>query len=222
MAFADHPTLYPTNWLRDLHAQVPRKFVRDLMNRWRYGAEAPMSDELIHVDPMTVNHLYTGSPKMRRRQSGMVVPGDWDLKRRPVEDHIKLISCRMHFEGGTPWRDTPLFQKLLDEINQGGVPDECATEEDLVARYERLDQVFEETRRRGRLLARTELPEYFRREHGGILVHVGRDGTLLRASGGAHRFAISRILRLPKIPAQLGVVHPQALADGLLRQMRQP
>ncbi|WP_353471637.1 hypothetical protein PVT71_09990 [Salipiger sp. H15] len=220
MAFTDHPTLHPSNWLRDLHAQVPRKAVRDLWNRLRYGPGAPLSDELIRVDAGEVNHTYVGKLPLRRQQSGMVLGGDWDLECRPVEETRKLLSCRMHFEGGTPWRDTPLFQKLLGEIAEGKIPDECATEEDLVARYQRLDAVFEETRRRGRLLTRAELPEYFRREHGGILLHVGRDGALMRAGGGAHRFAIARILNLPKIPAQLGVVHPEALYRGLLGSLR--
>ncbi|WP_226622786.1 hypothetical protein [Alloyangia pacifica] len=220
MAFTDHPTLYPSNWLRDLHAQVPRKALRDMWNRLRYGPGAPLSDELIRVDARDVNYIYAGKRPLRRQQSGMILGGNWDQQRRSVEDNRKLLSCRMHFEGGTPWRDTPLFQKLLAEIAQGKTPDECATEEQLVARYKRLDEVFEETRRRGRLLTRAELPEYFRREHGGILLHVGRDGTLLRTGGGAHRFAIARILDLPKIPAQLGVVHPQAFYGGLLAPMR--
>ncbi len=221
MAFTDHPTLYPSNWLRDLHAQVPRKALRDMWNRLRYGADAPLSDELIRVDARDVNYVYNGRQPLRRQQSGMILGGDWDQHRRSVEDNRKLLSCRMHFEGGTPWRDTPLFQKLLGEIAEGKVPDDCATEEELIARYNRLDAVFEETRRRGRLLTRAELPEYFRREHGGILVHVGRDGTLLRTGGGAHRFAIARILDLPKIPAQLGVIHPQAFYGGLLKAMRE-
>ncbi|MBE9639703.1 hypothetical protein [Salipiger mangrovisoli] len=221
MAFTDHPTLYPSNWLRDLHAQVPRKVVRDFWNRLRYGAGAPLSDELIRVDARDVNYTYAGKPKLRRQQSGMILGGDWDLPRQSVEDSRKLLSCRLHFEGGTPWRDTPLFQKLLTEIAAGKTPDDCATEEELVARYQRLDAVFEETRRRGRLLSRAELPGYFRREHGGILLHVGRDGTLLRAGGGAHRFAIARILNLPKVPAQLGVVHPQAFYGGLLDRLRE-
>jgi hypothetical protein len=60
------------------------------------------------------------------------------------------------------------------------------------------------------------MPEHFRRAHGGILIHPGREGTLLRASGGMHRFAIARSLDLPEIPAQPGVVHPQALYMNIL------
>ena len=55
---------------------------------------------------------------------------------------------------------------------------------------------------------------------GGILMYVGRDGTLLHAGGGVQRFAIAKILDLPEIPAQLGVVHPQTIYMDLLTPLR--
>lgn len=223
MAFADHPTLHPANWLRDLHAQVPRKAARDLWNRLRYGPEAPLSDELIHVDPAAVHWTYdakSGRRALRRRQSGMILGGSWDQCRIPLDGQIKITSCEDHFLRGVPWEDTPLFHRMLRELAEGKQPDGCTSRTDLHNRYETLDRIFEETQRRGRLLTQAELPDFFRREHGGILVHVGRDGTLLRASGGMHRFAIARILKLPRIPAQLGVVHAEAIGAGHLRPLR--
>ncbi len=220
MAFADHPTLHPLNWVRDLRAQVPRKAVRDLLNRMRYGRDAPLSDELIHVDPLEVEYTYCGAQHLRRPHSGMIVPGDWDLERREIAKNTKLQSCVLHYEQGVPWRDTPLFARLMREVSEGKRPDDCGSAEELDARYAALDRVFEETRQRGRLLSRAELPDYFRREHGGILLHVARDGSLLRASGGAHRFAIARILKLPSMPAQLGAVHMEALLGGHLSRLR--
>lgn len=65
------------------------------------------------------------------------------------------------------------------------------------------------------------MPEQFcRRAHGATLVHVGHDGACLRSGGGGHRFAIANILDLPETPAQLGVIHPDAIADRHLERLR--
>lgn len=49
------------------------------------------------------------------------------------------------------------------------------------------------------------------RESGGVYVHINRNGEAIFGGGGIHRFAIARILSLDTIPAQLGVVHEEAL-----------
>ncbi len=223
MAFADHPTLHPVNWLRDIEAQVPRKLARDVWNRFRYGPDAPLSDEPVFLDPLAVrdsNDSATGGKRLRRQQSGMIVGGDWDRCRTPFAANIKARSCRMHYLDGVPWEDTPLFARMMRHVAEGRRPDGCNSREDVLDRYQTLDRIYDETRRRGRLLTQSELPCYFRREHGGILVHIDRDGQPLRAGGGMHRLAIAQILELPEIPAQVGVVHPEALMKGLYAPLR--
>ena len=207
---------------RAIEAQVPQKVLRDQWNRLRYGPDAPLSDECIWVDPLSVTHRYTGGKDLdlRRYNSGQVISGDWDLSRGPVKENEKERSCRLHFIEGMPWSETPIFQRLLREIEAGGTPDGLTGRDDLDARYARLDALWDMAKREG-LRPRAELPDHFRREHGGILLHLARDGTLLRSGGAMHRFAIARLLRLPVIPAQLGAVHPEALKAGYLARLRQ-
>mgnify|MGYP005989067833 CR=1 FL=1 len=223
MILSDTPVLHPANWLRGLRAQVPRKTLRDRWNRICYGPEAPQSDELIFVPPDQIHYTYdsaAGKRPLRRQESGMILGGDWDRCRSDMSRQIKIKSCRMRYVDGAEWPETPLFRKFLKEIAEGRHPDGCRTPEELAQRYEGLDHIYKQTKARGRLLSQAELPDFFRREHGGILVHIGRNGELLRASGGMHRFAIAQILGLPEIPAQLGVVHPEALYKGLLAPLR--
>lgn len=224
MAFADHPTLHPANWLRDIEAQVPRKALRDLWNRFRYGPDAPRSDERIYLPPCDLDESYdskAGPRPLRRQHSGKIYGGDWDLCRTSFATGIKPVSCRMHYEDGVPWEQTPMFERMLRELAAGKTPDGCTSREDVVHRYETLDRIFEETQRRGRLLTQSELPEYFRREHGGILVHIDRNGKPLRSGGAMHRLAIAQILKLPEVPAQIGVVHPDAIYKALIAPLRQ-
>lgn len=207
-----------------IRAGVPRKILRDGMNWLRYWPDPPLSDELIWIDPKKVTHWYkadpaNGAPKFRRRHSGMVVGGDWDLSRKPFDSHLKLSSVRAHYEQGVPWQDTDLFKRLMQKIEAGEEVDGCRSREDLLRRYDRLDRIFEEAKQSGTLRPHGSVNDT-RREHGGILVHIARDGTPLRDGGGMHRFALAIVLNLPLVPAQLGVIHPQAVRSGVLETLR--
>jgi hypothetical protein len=207
-------------------AGVPVKAARDVVNRLRFGPSAPQSDELIWVRPRDVTHWYqadpaSGAPKFRRRHSGLVAGGDWDQSRKPFGSQIKLDSIRDHFERGVPWQKTDLFDWMLRQIDEKGRADDCYNRDDLMERYKRLDTIYDEARRTGHLRPHGSVNRT-RGEHGGIFVHIARDGTPLRDGGGMHRFAIAYILDLPKIPAQLGVLHRDALEAGHLETLRTP
>lgn len=205
---------------------LPHKVVRDLTNRIRYGADAPLSDELIWIRPRDVTDWYHAdpsqdAPRFRRRHSGLVVGGDWDRSRTPFGSQIKLDSIRAHFEKGVPWVQTDLFDWMLQKIETHGRIDGCTSRDDLIKRYEQLDRIFEEAKRTGTLRPHGSVNQT-RREHGGILVHIARDGSPLRDGGGMHRFAIAYVLNLGAIPAQLGVIHKDAVKAGVMHRLRTP
>lgn len=215
-----------TSLKKAISAGVPGKVVRDVVNRWRFGPEAPLSDELIWICPRDVTDWYradpdNGAPRFRRRHSGMVVGGDWDMSRKPFGSQIKLDSIRDHFERGVPWQKTDIFAWMLKRLDNEGSIDDCTTREELVERYERLDRIYAEALETGTLRPHGTINQT-RRENGGILVHIARDGTPLRDGGGMHRFAIAYILDLEKVPAQLGVIHPDAVNAGLMQELRTP
>lgn len=177
----------------------------------------------IYPRPRDVTEAYQrqkGDPALGRQQSGKVVGGNWDLHRSDVDTNTKLVSCRMRWLEGADWEETPIYAYMMAEIRDGRVTNGCRTREDVDERYRRLDAIFATVRAEGRLRDMSELPEYFRRAHGATLIHVARDGTCLRSGGGAHRFAIARILDLPEMPAQLGAIHPDAIRDGHLARLR--
>lgn len=228
MAYAEFhraPTYYwhPARWRRSIENQVLQKALRDVYNRLRYGGVVPPSDSPVFVDTadVTLSWNRTKSPvKLRRRDSCRVVGGDWDLIREPWGGGLRMESCRMRYLEGADWEETPQYQRMIMLVGKGERPAECASVEDVKARYAALDRMVAETRARGRLLTREELPECFRREHGGILVHLARDGVLLRSGGGGHRFAIAKVLDLPEIPVQLGAIHLDAVRDGHVARLR--
>ncbi|MEY8880670.1 hypothetical protein [Donghicola sp. XS_ASV15] len=225
MPLALHPPLQPQNLVRAIRAQVPRKALRDVRNRLAFGKAAPLSDELIYIDPRAVTHRYIpnpnqGAPRFRRSHSGHIATGDWDLSVAPLTGNIKEEAIQQHFLEGVPWEQTALFAKLSRDIAEKGMVDECHSVDELRARYERMDRLYDEASRTGKLLPKNALPDYFRREHGGIFVHIDRNGRAIRSGGGMHRFAVARLLGLTEVPAQVGVVHFEAVKNGLLAAYR--
>ena len=150
-----------------------------------------------------------------------MVGGDWDRSRAPFGSQIKLDSIRAHFEKGVPWVQTDLFDWMLQKIETHGRIDGCTSRDDLIKRYEQLDRIFEEAKRTGTLRPHGSVNQT-RREQGGILVHIARDGSPLRDGGGMHRFAIAYVLNLEAIPAQLGVIHIDAVKAGVMHRLRTP
>ena len=225
MTFISYPPYRPENIWRTMEAKVPLKFLRDRYNRLVFGPDAPLSDEPLYVNPHDITRRYVpdrakGAPVFRRRHSGLVRGGDWDLSLRDHEKGVKFLACKAHWQDGLSWEETGIFDMHLDRIARKGVSDECRTLDDLKARYAKLDDVFETVRREGRLKLFSERSDGFRREHGGIMVHFDRNGLPLRHGGGAHRFAIAHILNLPEMPVQAGVIHLEAVRGGHLARLR--
>lgn len=225
MADPTHQKPLPTRVMRVFTNQVPRKALRDLTNRIRFGTQGPLTDEALYFDPAKINLRFVPKPPLRkidfrRKNSGEVRSGDWDLSAEPMDHDIKFLSCKAHFIDGTPWEDTPIFAKSLIDIAAGIVVDGCASKDALTKRYQRLDAFWEVLKREGEFRLKGQLPDQFRREHGGVFVHINRHGQAMRSGGGMHRFSIARLAGLPFIPVQVGVVHSDVVTSGNYAKLR--
>ena len=189
--------------------------ITDTTNRLRFGQDAPRVAQLIWVEPAACHvalniseALGPASPSL----SGRVRGGDWDLQVRPVADVEKIAFGLRHWRDGVPWEETGAYEHMMRLIAERGRPvDRCSTLEDVIARYERLDAIYDEVLREGRLKPRAELSHGAFRERKGILIHVSRHSTPIFGGSSNNRFAMALALGLPAMPAQLGVVHAQAV-----------
>ena len=98
--------------------------------------------------------------------------------------------------------------------------DDCGSLDEVVARYRKLDRFYQHLVNGGRYHTMYELKPNNFREQGGVHINIGRNGELLFGGGGCHRLAIAQILKLPQIPAQIGVCHKQAVVNNLISSLR--
>ncbi|SIR44073.1 hypothetical protein [Pontibacter lucknowensis] len=189
-----------------------KKYIRSALNKIRYGANAPAFAELIFVDPMQVNHY---SFAWKQKDSGRVIGGDWDREENMTEisSRFKYNACIERWKLNKSWEDTGIYEFMLDFILQRNKPvDKCSTLDEILTRYKRLDQLFEHVKSTGKLKTQRELNPRSYNEEGGIFIHIGRQNQVIFGGGGIHRLAIAKVLQLSSIPAQLGVIHPEALS----------
>jgi hypothetical protein len=153
------------------------------------------------------------APRFRRFQSATILGGDWDLSVVPFDPGIKDRACEDRFVNGMTWEQTGIFDHMMTDIAKHGVSDGCTTLDEVRARYNRLDHLFEDAAKNGRFRTRAELGKG-RSERGGVMMHINRDGLPLATGQGTHRFAIARILGLRSMPILPGAIHRDAVVNG--------
>jgi hypothetical protein len=131
---------------------------------------------------------------------GRALAGDWDLRingkrNTPAEETIVHQSVFARYAGNIPWETLPVFEHKLKTIREKGKIDGCRSRGELVERYRRLDGIFESLRDTGWQLEEQVGGEF----QNNISVSISRNGGLLLGTGGAHRLAIAKFLRLPSI-----------------------
>lgn len=212
-----------SKYSRLISAGLIQKSARDIFNRIAYGKHAPKSDSCIYINPNEVKFAYNSenntAVSLSRRKSGKVLGGDWDKNIVPLWDNPKYPAVYDHFVNGKSWRETGILDYVEGKVESRGGYDGCWNKSDILQRYEDLDKLYYEIKMSGRLKTRKELGMELRGEHGGIYIHIARDGTLIKGVGGAHRLAICQALKLTAIPVHLGVVHIEAVRRKCLKKL---
>ncbi len=207
------------------------KWARNRNNKAVWGRNAPYADQTLFVNPQDILWQFDEVQAQAARcpdsymtcgrsspfYSGTVLGGAWDQYRKPVLSGVQYDACYNHFINGQSWEETGIYDVMDRYIAEQGVVDKCRNRQDVIARYSRLDRLYETVEKEGRLRTRRELRRAFsKRERGGIYCHIGHDGQFLRYRAGYHRFAIARLLKLPEIPVHVGVVHLDAVTRGVV------
>lgn len=196
-------------------------YSRDLKNISQYGLSAPRFNERIWVDPRQIEFMIERdevkrvSGYHRSQASGVVI--DWDDvdNIKPITDEFRVQYCYGHWKDGKSWEELGVIDHMSKSKKYGSWP-----REKIKARFEMLDQAFQQTEKDGRLKTRQELdPDNFR-ESGGILVHIAENGQPIFGGNGFHRLAISKVLELERIPACIGLVDKHAIQ--YLDELRKP
>ncbi|ONG56163.1 hypothetical protein BKE38_06560 [Pseudoroseomonas deserti] len=171
--------------------------------------------------------------------------GDWSAAREPLAGSVVQQEMAALMDDGRPLQDSPIYRYMLSRIDEGRPEQRNAVR---LATPALVDAYFAHYRAlAGRIrsegfLARDALDRRFaasplrsaaiERREGEVGIAIGPDGEILRLLGGRHRTALAQLLRLPRMPVRVRLVHarwllaemdrhalpaPQALLAGLHR-----
>lgn len=211
--------------MQDLYRQIvdaTRALGRDLRNRSLYGPDAPKVAERIWVEPKAVEWSIKVLPEgvSTRNSSALVV--DYraaGVVEVPLMNWPQMRSCYQHWCEGLPWEETEDYADLRRAVEARRKMAGCRTHDDIRQRFKWLDDLFAAVARGEMFKTRKELHRWNFREHGGIQIGIDAEGRPALVRGcGFHRLAVAKILNLPRIPAQIGLVDVNAI--GLLGQFR--
>lgn len=176
-------------WLMNLELKIRFRMFRG-------GIKTFKPHEVVYVNPSEICYWNPTDSNDQYEDMGSVKGGDWDLKGERFEDKDVFVGLREHFENGVPLSRTKVHTRILKEMQEGIPKWGCKTEDELNARWRKIDELYFDIKTRGYKTQR-ELgnPNYLDE----IAVKIGRDGELLLADG-QHRLAIAKILGLQSIP----------------------
>lgn len=203
--------------------------------RWRVAAEADKYRVLIggdllsakfpsvlfkyilYVDPLKIS--WRCKIRSKERSSRDMFPdGHWDFNREAMSDYeaydYRYLSCSQMIEQGLGFRDTKEYAVYLDKLKNGLLARGMSTVRDIDRYMSSLEKFYQDVSLSGQLKTQRQLGES--PIYGEINFVIGRDGELLKADDGNHRFAIARVCRLSKVPIQISMIHPH-LVHSLLK-----
>ena len=206
--------------------KITRRYLRDIKNILFYRSLAPKTHQLIYIDTFSIKFTIEQKPAdgnfpFKRKHSAIIVSGNWDKKVYPIQQHLKIKACELHFDKGLSWERSGAYKIMLDLIEKKGSFDNCTSKNDIKIRYERIDSLYSRIKSDKRIKSRLEIIPDNYREYGGILIHIGRNGEPIFGGSGCHRLSIARALHLEKIPCELGIVHPDALNSSNYKKIIQ-
>ena len=185
-----------------------RIFYRDLMNKIKYGLEAPVYAERIWVNPSIINEAVFMRSRKAREESGQILNEFPPVGAKIVSiyDLPKIKSSFEYWNEGQSWENTVYFKKNRSMHKKEHV---IRT----INKYKNgyYEALYEETKKEGKLKTMKELKRRNFREEGGVLIHIGPNGKLYHGNAGNRRLSIAIILGLDMIPAMIGYVHKDGI-----------
>ena len=162
---------------------------------------------IIFINPNQIN-LINSIPMKFYKSTKLIINFDWDKKNENINDHetnnYKFIICRDFYE-----------QTLLKEN------DPFLDEKKNIDKYKKLydfkknEPLSNYLRNKLRLFLSIKQKGLKNIFNNNIQFMMDRNSNLVKINSGDHRFAISRILKLKKIPIEIKLIHADCFQKNL-------
>jgi 2-polyprenyl-3-methyl-5-hydroxy-6-metoxy-1,4-benzoquinol methylase len=128
-----------------------------------------------------------------------IIDGDWDINTISFEDFY-IFKSTEELINGKDWKETALYNHLLDQIEKGNPKWGCINQEMVEKRGEYILDLY------NYIKENKEIPKgYF--DEDDICVSIDRNGSFIFSNNGTHRLCIAKILGIREIPVRVYNIH---------------
>lgn len=195
----------------------------------------PRRYELLFAHPSSLEHFVTLRQQIAavdvHSKLPWVLGDEWEFKRQPLSKDEKYIALRKRFIDGKSWEESGIYEHLMRGLKQRqrvaasrgavGKFDGLSSKKDYVERYKKIDALFEQVKREGRLRTNWEVTPGPLAQRNAVRVKLDKNGEFIFCGLGFHRLAIAKALQLPSIPVALSIAHKDAIQNGHLARHRE-
>ena len=205
-SIADRPTPWKIRTDRAFYRRVKQvhRARQRAPTRWitkRIFTAVAEPAKIIWVRPHDIRHK---TPYDLSLYFNDILPGDWDLRRVPLERTMKYRSLVQRFRDGLDWEDTDIFkEKYRRALERRGPVRGASTVAELKGYYEdTYGRLYDGIKKDGFLVTtdeygNVEIPH----------VHITRDGVMLFGNDGNHRLAMAKVLGIDRMPCFVRARH---------------
>ncbi len=163
---------------------------------------------VIYVNPNKIKYKVK-SPLLSKKWKRYFIKGDWDLNVVDIDtfvkNNVKFKTLIELLEYNISPDKTSEYKWLAHKLNKHGAVDGMKSRGDLLCYIKNVEKMYYTIIKEGRLRTQVELglSPYI----GEINCYLDRNGNILKATGGTHRFAIAKYINVKKIPVQISMMH---------------
>ena len=157
---------------------------------------------IVMINPNKIKFV-NSIPMKFYKSTKFIVNFDWDEDNKLITEykHPTYISCKELFVDGVDIVKCEEYSYFQKQISKNKEWKNCKNEDDIYLFLKKKVKLFESIKKIGVKKSFISNIEFM----------IDRNNNLVKINGGNHRFMISRILKLKKIPIEIKVIHSNNL-----------
>lgn len=168
---------------------------------------------IIMINPLKIEY-FNSIPMKFYKSTKFIIDFDWDKKNKLITDfeneHQVYGGCKDIFVNKISIEKSKMYFYLLKNIANPLQSKGCRDRNDIIKFINNKIRLYENIKKNG----------LKKRINDNIQFMIDRNHNLVKINSGNHRFAISRILKLKKIPIEIKVMHLNCIKKDLSKKIK--
>ena len=163
---------------------------------------------VVMIDPMKIKYI-TSVPMKFNKSSKFIINFDWGVKNKLLLEHEQkhhtYVSCRELFVKGVEIEKCKEYYFFKQQIIKNNKFKNCQNDNDIILYLKNCFKLFKSIKKSG-------LKQNI---NNNIEFMIDENYNLVKINSGNHRFSISRILKLKKIPVEIKIIHTKCFDKNI-------